>query len=668
MAVKALAVFVLFVELFGMLPIGAAFGFSTTGGSPVAPSMSDPNNVLLANGTVVTPGALSNMLATGAVPTNNYYYNAYHLSSCQQGGTFVLATINDPSPGIAGDELGQQALTIGAELFAPLVHLDPQGNPHPDLAESWTISPNGTVYTFHLVKNATWSDGVAVTAQDVYYTYMKIDPVLSPRYAAMSPYINKWVVIDNYTVAVVLNGPDPTFFWDLELLSFGNVLPMHMYDGAPGSNRTIAPGNIQETKPVSDGPFMFKEWVRGDHVTLVKNPNYFRAGEPVLDQVIFKIIPDANTRYAALAAGEVDALNAGTAANALQEMASPSQYPGIVQLRPVSNTFSAGWSFIQFNQRRPLFNGSNGLLVRQALAYSFPEAEVVSKAYLNLTAPAPNGPYTVGTYAYTPNAASYPFNLTKAAALLDQAGYKAKADGSRFSFTLSYRPSLHSEFASIGTIWAEQLSKIGVTLTMVPVSDANYITEVVGGPFNFDVLGSGGTAGPDYASTTLRYWTTSNILPGVVDVNSGDYSNPQLDALAAQAITAPTLAQQGQLLGQIEVIVMHDLPTLSLGGPSTLPTSQKADILNFKTTSAYDTYDNFMGITCFVKAATTTSATASTPLSSSTGTSLSTSAVQSPSTSSTTLLAAGIVAAVLVVAVGFAVVRSRRKPPTTATP
>lgn len=306
---RTVALVVLFLEALSVAPVfvsAAPSGLTPALGSA---ALDNPNQLLLANGT--------------ALATNNFYWNKFHLNNCQIGGTFVDGLSADPL-GLGGTQNVHNALDIQDALYPMLLHSDPAGNPQPDLAETWSVSPNGTVYTFNLVHNATWSDGVPITANDVYYTFTFVAPKLNQDYNSfIGNVVSKWVVVNNYTIRAVLSSPGVTFFLNVARPNSGKVLPMHMYDGSKGANYTISPTNPQIGNPVSGGPFMFKEWVHGDHVTVVKNPHYFRAGTPLLDQVIFKVIPAPATLYAALKSGEIDGVSGSVAAQEAQIKGSP---------------------------------------------------------------------------------------------------------------------------------------------------------------------------------------------------------------------------------------------------------------------------------------------------------------------------------------------------------
>src|SRR5262249_41737702 len=162
--------------------------------------------------------------------------------------------------------------------------------------KSWTVSPDQTLYTFSLV-DTKWHDGKPFTSRDVKFTLEEVSGKYGSKFASTKSRIKSIETPDDRTVVLQLDRPFGPLLFSLSNYGNGVILPEHLF---AGTNALTNPATL--TAPVGTGPFMLKEWVRGDHITLVRNPNYWMPGKPYLDQIIFKIIPDSSARVLALKA------------------------------------------------------------------------------------------------------------------------------------------------------------------------------------------------------------------------------------------------------------------------------------------------------------------------------------------------------------------------------
>jgi len=237
------------------------------------------------------------------------------------GGTLVVALpgdINRTDVSLVDDA---NSTYVGQQVMETLVTLKPGTGDQivPDLAKEWTISPDGMTYTFKLQDGVKFTDGTAFDAAavkfnfdrwlkipkayvDLGYTYY-IDSVITGRVKSVD-------APDASTVNVTLTAPNSAFLVQMTLTPFAIASPKALADGnavAPDfKDNTYATGG--PTAMTGTGPFMFKEWVPGDHVTLVKNPTYWNtaAGGPYLDQITFKPITETTATLNALQSGDVD--------------------------------------------------------------------------------------------------------------------------------------------------------------------------------------------------------------------------------------------------------------------------------------------------------------------------------------------------------------------------
>jgi peptide/nickel transport system substrate-binding protein len=180
-------------------------------------------------------------------------------------------------------------------LYNRLVRLDDNLAIVPDLAESWDI-PNNLTYVFHLRHGVKFHNGREMKADDVKYSLERVlDPKTASPGRSFISSIKSIDVADSYTVRISLTSP---------LAS--------LLDGLTSNNCSIVPreaveqnGNLQKVA-VGTGPFMLKEWVPDNSMTLVRNPDYFEKGAPLLDTIIFRVIPEQASLLAGVKSGELD--------------------------------------------------------------------------------------------------------------------------------------------------------------------------------------------------------------------------------------------------------------------------------------------------------------------------------------------------------------------------
>ncbi|MGD8709601.1 MAG: ABC transporter substrate-binding protein, partial [Ectothiorhodospiraceae bacterium] len=217
----------------------------------------------------------------------------------QEGGT--LNVILQPEPPILILGLNQQAPTqlVAGKIYEGLLRYDHDLNPIPGLAKSWEISDDGLTYTFHLQEGVTWHDGEPFTAKDVVFSTTKFLPEVHPRARANFSHVEKVTAPDDHTVVFKLKQPFPAFILAFEVSS-APMMPAHIYEGTDYRN------NPKNDTPIGTGPFQYDKWVKGSYVHLVKYKNYWQKGKPHLDDIYFRIIPDAASRALALETGDVD--------------------------------------------------------------------------------------------------------------------------------------------------------------------------------------------------------------------------------------------------------------------------------------------------------------------------------------------------------------------------
>ena len=229
-------------------------------------------------------------IAAGAAPPEKPRY----------GGTAVTVLGADPAVLNPGISVGVPDVFTGCILYDALVRFGKNFEIVPNLAKSWEIAPDGLTYTFHLEK-AAFTDGKPVTSEDVKFSLTQVSAKYGPKFNAPGSFIQAIETPDPLTAIIKLSKPFGPFLFSLACEQNAPILPAHVFQGSD-----VLKNEASLSKPVGNGPFMLQEWVRGDHLTFVKNPNYWRKGQPYLDKIVVKIMPDSSARVLALRAGEVD--------------------------------------------------------------------------------------------------------------------------------------------------------------------------------------------------------------------------------------------------------------------------------------------------------------------------------------------------------------------------
>jgi len=481
------------------------------------------------------------------------------------GGSFVIGEASSEPP-ILTFWTNTFDRTPGTEMFNGLVSYDSNYNPIPDLAQSWSFSPDGLTWTFKLVQNATWHDGVPLTSADVVFSYgfsthqtpLSSNQSLIPHTGEGQSFFTPAVGLagvsapDKYTV--VFRWTHPYFEALVNMGVFAAPIgPAHIYNG------TNVFTNPYNNKPVGTGPFMYKEWVRGDHITLVKNPTYFKKGLPFLDQVILKAIPDTNTLVAALQSGDVDFVPEGLPYELLPQLNSNPQFNPV----PLHTTNIGMLDRMLFNNDEPLFKD---VRVRQAFSLAIDRQQVINVAASGHgTVSKCIWPASTGMAQYCDPSLTYPeYNVTKAGQLLDQAGYRMQPNGTRIVLH-RFLVDNGEPATSLGAaqVIRDMLAKVGIMTTIVQVDGNTRLHDVFEArPRLFDISMHKGRTGPSPLFARKQF--DSNFNTPNIFTNTG-FSDPVSDALWRQvAFNATTNAQRVQLFQQISKRLAGLYPELEI--------------------------------------------------------------------------------------------------------
>ena len=370
------------------------------------------------------------------------------------GGTLVVAQYE---PGWWNPLLEAGAPFVNRLVYIGLTDYDKDGNVAPGLAESWTISKDGLVYTFVLRRDVKWHDGKPFTAADVKFTYEKIlDPKSGSWLRGFFDPVTQVDTPDDYTVVLRLRAPSATLLYN----TWHGILPRHVWE-----KEDLSKGAHNAT-PVGTGPFKVAQWARGDHVVLVANDGYFR-GRPYLDKVILKTIPDTAVTFAALERGEVHYLPPFGIIGGV-----PYHQVKALETKPnlqVSVTETTQTQYLYLKLDKPPFDN---LKVRQAVAHAINKQEVADRMTAGYGKLLDSRVPPVIGWAHNASVKTYPYDVAEANRLLDEAGLKRGADGIRIRTKIYAKPGPR---LIMSELFREHLRAVGIDAEITTSDWATYI-------------------------------------------------------------------------------------------------------------------------------------------------------------------------------------------------
>lgn len=465
------------------------------------------------------------------------------------GGTLTAIVQPEPTAMTSGINNTYANGVVSSNIFDGLVTYDKDFNPQPSLATAWETSADGLTITFHLRHGVKWHDGVPFTAADVKFSLEEVWKKLHARGRVTFAAVNEVQTPDNYTVVLKLAHPSPVIFSAVNAVE-AQILPRHLYAG------THIATNPHNVKPIGTGPFRFKEWQRGQFIALEKNPDYWEAGKPLVDKLVFRIIPDAASRSAALETGEV-----------LYAPYNPVPLADVQRLKALPDLavdthgyeWQASFYFIEFNLRRPELAN---LKVRQAIAHAIDRKGLIDTVWYGFGKPADSPIVSAVTRFHAPGLPQYDYDPAKAEQLLDAAGYPRQADGVRFRITLDHQP-FNDTFANTDEYIRQNLKRVGIEATVRNQDLPTFLRKVYG-DYDFDINGGQFSGYSDPQMGVLRQYSSKTIKAGIPWVNASNYRNPKMDEVIEAIQAQGDGPQRVASFHEFQRIAQADLPVFPL--------------------------------------------------------------------------------------------------------
>nr|WP_246165234.1 ABC transporter substrate-binding protein [Pigmentiphaga aceris] len=474
-----------------------------------------------------------------------------------RGGTFTYAMAQEPTTLVSFLDTKTDNRNVSAKVTEGLLRYDLKFKPQPLLATAWEVSADGLRYTFTLRKGVKFHDGSDFTSADVRYSILK-QKELGPRGRITFANVQAVETPDAHTAVISLAKPAPYL---INALSSAEtpIVPHQRY----GDASPLAHANTNQ--PIGTGPFVFKEWVKGSHVVLEKNPSYWREGYPYVDRVIFRFIKNAASISAAIEAGEVNAaLNV-----AIADIDRLAKDPKLA----VDDTYDAFLNnalFLEFNHNNPILANQK---VRYAIAHAIDRNFIANTVYYR-RAQVVNSPIpAILTDYYDDSTFNYTVDAAKANALLDEAGYPRKDGQTRFELRLSFLPS--ADFKRASEYIRASLNRLGIKVEIVDGDLPTFLNRVYKERgFDLNVNGLGRLFDPTVGVQRI-YWSDAikNPIPWV---NASHYNNARVDELFRAAAVETDATKRAAQFKEIQQTVGRELPVLPLVTvPSALQVYQK---------------------------------------------------------------------------------------------
>lgn len=431
-------------------------------------------------------------------------------------------------------------------IFSGLVSFDPQLNLTPDLAETWEVSADGTVYTFHLRADAQFHNGRPVTAQDVIYSWERAS---SPEIASDTALtylgdiagVREWAAgqagniagltaLDEHTLQVTIDAPKPYFVYKLTYPTTFIV-----------DRENVESGNEWYREPNGTGPYRLREWARFEYMIYEANPDFY-LGAPSIPYIVVRLYSGVGTRL--YESGEIDI--AGISRYDADRFLDPAE--------PLHNELITGvdlcTGYVTFDTTRPPFDDAN---VRKAFSMAFDRQKFLEVVMGGHALPA-NGLYPPALPGFNLNLKALPYDPAQARELLQRSKYGGSEGLPPIVFTdAGIGTYIAADVAAMAEMWEQNL---GVTITVENI-EYNFFLDQIYSDNHGQLFSSGWCADyPDPENfADVLFHSSSNQ-------NNGGYSNPDLDALLEAARVERDVARRIQMYQQAEQMIVDEAAVL----------------------------------------------------------------------------------------------------------
>lgn len=444
----------------------------------------------------------------------------------------------------------QGGMIMRSMLYDTLVAYDAKLKPAPMLAKSWKISDDGRVWTFDIVTGATWHDGQPLSSEDIAFTYQYILDHKIPNFINYLKNVAKLEAPDKTTVVLTYKEPIATTLSDLSNIF---IVAKHKWEKISGDG-AVKYGN---PSPLGSGPFVYDDWKKNDYMSFKVNKKYWRKS-PSLNQVVFSFFSSPDPMIMSLKHGDIDVIGSELIPVAAKALARDSkvkvvQTPNLYYRHICINSSD-------FGKGHPALRDAR---VRRALVMAVDKNYLVKMIHGGYASPGVSLVMKAIPFYYNDTISPYPFDLEKAAALLDEAGWKPGKDGIRIKdgkplsiklLVISRWPEEMRAAEMIRNWW----KKIGVELVLQGADGGTILAELFPN-YKQDMYLWGFSGQPD-PNFSLSIYLSSQVQKW----NGAGYQNPEYDKLFDAQQRAVDQEKRRELIFQMQDIHYRDCPSIVL--------------------------------------------------------------------------------------------------------
>lgn len=467
-----------------------------------------------------------------------------------RGGTLTLSY----PPGLPHVDTNAVSQTLIVEtignFYERLYERDSAGRVRPHLVESEQVSPDGLTVTWKLRSGIKFHDGTPFDAEAVKWNFERKISKRQIQYGLLP--FKSIDAVDDLTVRVILSRTAPNLH---SILTMGN---MAMY--SPRFTLQVGDDGVK-LRAMGTGPFILEEFRPQQMLRVKRNPNYWQKGLPYLDEIVYRVADDINTRATMLAAGDVDIAREVS----FPDAARFKTMPGFKVLEQVGSRQYC----IYINTRRPLVNDAR---VRQALNYAVDKDAIIRTVLLGNGRRATAWLFGPNVSGFTPTE-GYPYNPERARALLEEAGWRVgpggirQRDGQPLRLIYVTRKGGAPGDFEIAEQVQGMLRAVGVDVNLVVHDSATLLARLNapgGVQIEYDLLNlANNTFTGDAEYIMLGFYRSADFPPN--GFNYSHYSNPEVERLIEDSLKTRNLAGRNSIYyAQIIKQVVRDAPGILL--------------------------------------------------------------------------------------------------------
>lgn len=466
-----------------------------------------------------------------------------------QGGKVSIPIVADPTFNPWHPNAFAESNVINRVLFDGLTKPGKDLLPAPSLAKEWETSEDGLEWTFFLRDDVKWHDGETFTAEDVAYTFNEIalNEELGANNASYFKEVNEVQVIDDYTVTFILDSPVAAL---PAYLSFNTeIMPKHIFEGEDPWELT----SFNKKDPVGTGAFKLKSYTSGQSVVLERNEDYYDE-KSLLDEVEYKVLPDANTHIAQILSGELSIFS-------LDDLASIDRIEAADGVN-VYGRETPRFFWIILNQEIEQFQDKK---LRQAFLHAIDRQNIIDTVLKGYGTIADAGIAPALEEYYTDDVANYEYDPEKAKELLAEIGY-TDSDGDGIldkggePLSISFDVGIQGDLESVAQMVQQYLVAVGVDVNLNMMEWNTMIQDVVvNRDYEMSLNWWRYPADPDLSAYMHSDNVKGNNIPG--------YQNPELDELLDAGAQTADIEERKEIYIDAQKLMAEELPYLFLWYP-----------------------------------------------------------------------------------------------------